>query len=158
MYYVIVVALMFVLPVASIGLGGGFTHPDTLWPLIGKWFVFWSVGIRLALAGTRQIAQPRYTAETILGIKGDDALVVVRELGFANLSLGIVGIASLHFTSWVQAGALAGAVFYGLAGINHMLRGERNTHGNVAMASDLLIAAVLLGYTTWAALRVSGGV
>lgn len=38
-------------------------HPGPVWPLVGKWFVFWS-------AGLRQMLQPRYTAEKILGLKG----------------------------------------------------------------------------------------
>jgi hypothetical protein len=32
--------------------------------LVGKWFVFWAaVGVRLGLAGLRQILQPSFTAE-----------------------------------------------------------------------------------------------
>jgi hypothetical protein len=34
----------------------------------------------VSLAGLRQIFQPRYTAETILGFKGAEALFFVREL------------------------------------------------------------------------------
>jgi hypothetical protein len=42
------------------------THaPLDLWLLLGRWFVFWAVGVRLLTAGIRQIAQPRFTAETI---------------------------------------------------------------------------------------------
>ena len=33
--------------------------------LIGKWFVFWAVGVRLLLASSRQVAQPAFTAQTI---------------------------------------------------------------------------------------------
>jgi hypothetical protein len=35
----------------------------------------------------KQIAQPEYTARTILKLNGNDALVVVRELGFANVAM-----------------------------------------------------------------------
>jgi hypothetical protein len=40
--------------------------------------------------------------------------------------------------------AVIGAIFYGLAGINHLAHGHRNTLQNAAMISDLFAAAVLL--------------
>jgi hypothetical protein len=69
-----------------------------LWAVVGKWWVFWAVGVRLLSAGIRQILQPRFTSETILGIKGAEVLMVVRELGFANAAIGTVGVASLFFS------------------------------------------------------------
>ncbi|MOA50332.1 hypothetical protein D3C78_1733370 [compost metagenome] len=63
--------------------------------LVAKWFVFWSVGWRLLLAGFKQIVQPRYTANVILGLKTDEALILVRELGFANVAMGVLGVLSL---------------------------------------------------------------
>ena len=96
MYLAVVVLLMAVLPIASIvaesilARGGA----DLLW-LIGKWFVFWSVGVRLMLAGLRQVFNPAFTAETIFGVKEKAALTIVRELGFGNLSIGLLGVLSL---------------------------------------------------------------
>jgi hypothetical protein len=144
MYVLIVVALMLVFPVASILIETLTGHHGVLAASVGKWFVFWAVGIRLLLAGLRQIVQPRYTAETILGIKGTDATLVVRELGFANTAIGSIGVGSIIFPEWVLPAALAGTIFYGLAGINHVTHKERNTLQNVAMTSDLLMAIVLL--------------
>jgi hypothetical protein len=46
--------------------------------------------------------------------------------------------------SWRLAGALAGGIFYGLAGVNHALQAHRNRLENVAMVSDLFAALVLL--------------
>ena len=88
-----VIALMAVFPFVSavIQLLSGqhaMLNAAAIIPVVAKWYVFWAVGVRLFLAGLRQIIQPRYTAETILGIKGEDALLVVRELGFANSALG----------------------------------------------------------------------
>ena len=147
MYPVIVAAFMFVLPIASIvveTIVGGRGAPGA-W-VIGRWFVFWGVGVRLALAGLRQITQPSYTAEAILGIKDPESHVVVRELGFANAAIGAVGLGSLVARGWVLPAAMAGTIFYGLAGVNHVARGERSTNENIAMASDLFIAAVLLAF------------
>jgi len=111
------------------------------------------LSLRLLLAGIRQILQPRYTAETILGIKGDDALLLVRELGFGNLAIGVVGTLSLFFAGWVVPAALVGGLFYGLAGINHALQRHRNAKENLAMVSDLFAAVVLLVFCGWSTLH-----
>ena len=145
MYLSVVLALMLVLPVTSILVETLLRdHGVLLWPVFGKWWVFWAVGVRLLLAGIRQILQPRYTAETILGITGEDALLVVRELGFANVAIGSVGVGSLFFPEWAQPAAIAGALFYGLAGINHFTHEERNFNENIAMTSDIFTACVML--------------
>lgn len=153
MYFFVVAALMLVLPVLSIAIEAGAGHAPFGMMLIGKWYVFWAVGLRLLLAGIRQILQPRYTAQTILGIQGDDALLLVRELGFGNLAIGGVGTLSLLFAGWVVPAALVGGLFYGLAGVNHALQQHRNPKENLAMVSDLFAAVVLLGFCGWATLR-----
>jgi hypothetical protein len=145
MYFIVVAALLFVLPLASIAVETFLGHHGLpAMVLVGKWFVFWGVGVRLLMAGLRQIVQPRYTAETILGIKDPDSLLIVRELGFANSAIGIIGVGSIFFPRWVLPVAIAGAVFYGLAGINHVMHKKRNRLQNVAMISDLFVAAILL--------------
>ncbi|HSZ21764.1 MAG TPA: DUF6790 family protein, partial [Candidatus Sulfotelmatobacter sp.] len=109
------------LPVGSIYVEYSYLHSTApLMLLVGKWFVFWSAGVRLLLAGLRQFFQPRFTAEQILGIKSDDALPLVRELGAANFATGVVGIASLAKPSFTLPVAIAAAIFYGIAGIRHV--------------------------------------
>ena len=144
MYLTVVVALMFVIPVGWVVGAVLASHMPLSLVLIGEWFVIWSVGVRLTLAGLRQIVQPRYTAEVILSLKSDESLVLVRELGFANLAIGLVGLGSTFFASWRPAAALAGGVFYGLAGLNHALQAHRGKLENVAMVSDLWAAGVLI--------------
>ena len=144
MYLAIVIALMLVLPIASglidvfFGNNGAFALGIFL-----KWFVFWSVGMRLLLAGLRQIFQPKYTAEVILGIKSADSLFLVRELGFANAAIGSAGLGSLLVSSWITPVALTGAIFYGLAGINHCFHKNRNALQNLALVSDLFAGLLL---------------
>ena len=108
----------------SIGIEVAVLRAALAAPLVGKWFVFWSVGVRLLTAGLRQILQPEYTANVILGLRSGESLVV-RELGFANVALGAVGMFSLAFPTWRLPAALAGGIFYGLAGLNHALREHR---------------------------------
>ncbi|MGA3157258.1 MAG: DUF6790 family protein [Steroidobacteraceae bacterium] len=145
MYFWMVGALMFAFPVTSTLLDTLLKHHGVLTAATtAKWFVFWAVGLRLLLAGLRQIIQPRYTAETILGIKDPDAMLVVRELGFANTAFGVIGVVSIATHTWILPTATAGAIFYGLAGVNHLPHKHRNKLENVAMLSDLFVAAVLL--------------
>lgn len=148
MYVFIVIALLVALPlisiVAQIVLSDqSALHGAAYLLIVAKWYVFWAVGVRLSLAGLRQIIQPRYTAETILGLKGDESLFFVRELGFANVSMGSVGIVSQSAASWLIPAATLGAIYYGLAGINHCFHKDRNKLQNVALVTDLFAAAVL---------------
>jgi hypothetical protein len=110
-------------------------------------------GIRLLLAGLRQIIQPRYTAETILRIKDAGATLVVRELGFANTAIGSIGLGSIVFPAWVFPTGIVGTIFYGLAGINHATHKDRNTLENLAMTLDLFVAVVLLAFCLTVAAR-----
>jgi hypothetical protein len=145
MYYFIVAAFMIVGPLLSIALE---IHDATALSglaLVVKWFAFWAVGVRLSLAGARQILQPAYTARTILGLTGNEVLLVVRELGFANLALGLLGLLSLRVPAAQALVAMAGGVFYGLAGLSHARRSHRNRLEAVAMVSDLVVACILLG-------------
>ncbi len=146
MYVLLISLLMGVLPLASIVSEAGW-RPDPA--VAGKWCVFWMVGARLFAAGLRQTLQPRYTAEKILGLPGEANRVVVRELGFANLALGVGGIATLAAPSWTPPLALVGGIFYAAAGIQHALHTGRNKMQSFAMATDLFAAVVLLGFFAW---------
>lgn len=138
------IVLMLVLPLVSCAIElalRDFGLP--LVPVIGKWLVFWGVGVRLLLAGFRQIAQPSFTAQKILGVTDERAFILVRELGFANTAMSTIAIASLFVPSWIMPAAVAGAIFLGLAGINHARQPERNSRENLAMVTDLVLAALL---------------
>ena len=147
MYLAVIVLLMGVLPIASILVEFVLLHSSAdLLFLIGKWFVFWSVGVRLPLAGLRQIANPEFTAETIFDVKEKAALTIVQELGFGNLAIGLLGALTLLNRQWIAPTAIVGGLFYGLAGIKHLVKGDRNATENIAMVSDLFIAIVLAIY------------
>jgi uncharacterized membrane protein YkvI len=145
MYASLVVTLMLVMPIGCT-LYEVFhsNHGLFAFGILLKWFVFWAVGARLLLAGFRQIFQPAYTAAVILRIRGDDCRRVIRELGFSNMAIGVVGAGSLFSEGWLLPAAIAGTVLYGFAGVNHFLQKARGTNENVAMVSDVLVAVVLI--------------
>ena len=144
MYMAVVMLTMAILPLVSIAIEHAAYPSLGLLLLVGRWFVFWGVGVRLFLAGIRQIYQPAFTAREIFGFRGDEALPVICELGIANLAIGIVASLSLVFHDFVLAAAIYGSVFYGVAGVRHAGMRNRLPHQNIALISDLLIALVLL--------------
>lgn len=147
MYLAVVILFMGVLPVVSILIEHfAMTAGSDWWTLVGKWFVFWAVGVRLAVAGLRQVAQPAFTAEKIFEIRDKAAHIVVQELGFANLAMGLLAVVTLAAPQWTAAAALSGAIFYGLAGAKHVLKGGQNRNEMIATVSDIFASAVLIGY------------
>ncbi|HVV94080.1 MAG TPA: DUF6790 family protein [Hyphomicrobiales bacterium] len=144
MYLGSVVVLLLVAPVAAILVQiFGFGHAaDPLFTVL-RWFVFWAVGVRLAIAGIRQMANPAFTAETIFRIHDRETFKIVQELGFANVSIGLIGLVSIAERGWVLPAGLAGAVFYGLAGIQHVRNARTTREETIAMVSDLLVFVVL---------------
>jgi hypothetical protein len=145
-YIAIVVSTMLILPVASIFCDLAL-HPEaSIIFLIGRWFVFWGVGVRLGLAGLRQFFRPSFTARDIFGMTGDEALPLVRELGAANLATAVVGLLSLAIPSFTLPIAVSAGIFYGIAGAIHLAERTRSLNENVAMLSDLFLFAVLAAY------------
>jgi hypothetical protein len=148
-YFYIVFLLMLLLPMFSVLVErfAGQAHTGMLY-LLGKWFVFWSVGVRLFLAGLRQSAQPRFTAEAIFGLGEDAPLQIIRELGYANIAIGLLGFLSITNKDWCVPAAVTGAVFYGLSGLKHLKADHRNRLQNVAMISDLFVFSMLAIFLT----------
>jgi hypothetical protein len=147
MYFAVVALFLFVAPVISIVIESiGFPSNTAIVPLAGKWFVFWAAGIRLLTAGISQVFRPEFTAKEILGISDESSFHIVQELGFANLSIGIMATCSIVMHNWTLPAALSGGLFYGFAGFRHIFKKEKNLKEKVATYSDLYIFAVLLAY------------
>ncbi|HEY3740405.1 MAG TPA: DUF6790 family protein [Bryobacteraceae bacterium] len=144
MYFAVVALLLFVLPVACLTGEASFAaHPMSMIALTGKWFVFWAVGVRLFIAGVRQVAQPRFTAEEIFAIHDPASFAIVREIGFANLSIGLLGLLTIVRHDWTVAAAIVGGLYYGLAGLGHAFRPGKNAKEYTAMISDEFVFLVL---------------
>jgi hypothetical protein len=144
MYIAVVALTMLVLPLLSIAVDHSL-HPDaSAVLLIGRWFVFWGVGVRLTLAGLRQFFQPSFTAREIFHTTGEEVLPIVRELGIANFSAAAVALLSLAAPSFVIPAAISAALLYGVAGVRHIAGRDRSRNENIAMSSDLFMALVLV--------------
>jgi hypothetical protein len=138
-----VLGTMVVLPIVSIVIEGAILGWDTnLLILIGKWFVFWGIGIRLVIAGISQTVRPQFTTENILGAANPGADHIVQELGFANLGFGAAALLSLVFPTWLGAAALAGGLFLLLAGLRHIGKSGKNAKELLATVTDLLVGVI----------------
>ena len=125
MYIFVVSLLMFILPILSI-ITEVFIKKDVsnLAGLVLQWFLFWSIGIRLFTAGIHQILKPRYTLN-LLSIDDRAASQLVKELGFANISIGIIAIVALFNGLWQPAAAICGSLFLLLSGLTHFKKSDK---------------------------------
>lgn len=116
--------------------------------LLLKWFVFCGIGLRLFTAGLKQVIDPLFTAKEIFDLDDEKCLPVVREIGLANISLGSVGILSLFVIQLRAASAIAGCLYFGLAGCLHLFNKTRSRDEMFPMISDfyifLVIAALIM--------------
>lgn len=143
MYFASVILLLFVFPIASVAINAHLRPDIGILVLIGRWFTFWAVGVRLFIAGIRQVVQPEFTAHEIFQIPGKAALPIVREVGFANLSMGLLGLIVLLRLEWTIPAALVGGLYYGLAGVGHLGQRDKNAKEQTALVSDFFVFLVL---------------
>jgi len=89
MYLVTVVLLLFVLPAASV-IADWTWHGGNVDIMlsVGKWSVFWAAGVRLLIAGIRQVLQPQFTAEEIFAIRDQATHWRCPEYWLSNLPWG----------------------------------------------------------------------
>ena len=150
MYAVIVFLVMMVIPILSIIFEKVlFSSAVPILLLIGKWFVFWAVGVRLIIAGFKQVVSPEFTAKEVFGAMEKGAQAIVKELGFANFSLGLLGFCSLFIPEWRLPAAIAGGLFFGLAGLGHFVRKNINRKEMLSMLSDFWIFLICIGYCVY---------
>lgn len=151
-YLAVIVLLMLVFPIVSIAIEypvakeHAFHSDNTLFFITGKWFAFWAIGVRLFTAGLKQVFNPAFTAQSIFKLKSTDANVVVKELGFANICLGLVGISVLIDPFFFYITYLSGGLYMGIAGINHIIKKPAGINEYVAMVSDIFIFLIAVFY------------
>ena len=142
MYVVLVLAQTLGLPLLSgsqhLAIHGG--HPLVVY---GTWWAFWGVGTRLTVAGVSQLVNPARTAQGILGLDDKGAEQVVHELGYANLSMGLIGLVAPFVGHWGLLGAVGGGIYLGLAGVRHVTKSGKNLEETVATWTDLLVCVMV---------------
>jgi hypothetical protein len=143
-YLIMNILLLFILPLLSIASECIIEKESTDWILIGKWFIFWAIGIRLFTAGIKQSSNPEFTAVKIFKMKSSESFVVIRELGFSNIALGVMGILSVINSNWRILAAITGGLFFGLAGIQHLFKRPDSRNELIAMLYDITVLLIIL--------------
>lgn len=143
-YAVSVLTLTIILPALSVLTDATLHHESPLSPpLLAKWFIFWAVGGRLFVAGLRQIFNPAFTANAIFHIDHEPSHAIVRELGFANICFGLVGLISLFQSPWRIVSAFASGIYYALAALAHAMKGSATPNELFALVTDVFIFLAL---------------
>ena len=145
-YFIVVTVLTFLLPAAGFMAEHFINSTPLSFERFARWFIFSAVGLRLFLAGIKQTTDPAFTAKEIFHISGTESHPVVRELGFANLCFGLLGIASLFKPEWRTASAFASGLYYGMAGLLHLIKKPAGTNEKFALVTDVIIFLFLLAY------------
>lgn len=109
-----------------------------------KWFVFSIVGLRLLSAGAKQVISPSFTAHEIFAVNDDKALPLVREIGFANISFGILGMLSLFLPEFRLAAAVVGGLYFFFAALGHIFSKQKANTEIFPMITDLAAFLILL--------------
>ncbi|MGY4858389.1 hypothetical protein [Cryobacterium sp. AP23] len=144
-YFTVVIAQTIVLPIVAgclelVVLGG-----DPV-PVFGMWWVFWGVGTRLLVAGIAQASGAGPTA-AILGATAPSvqAQQLGRELGMANIGMGLAGLLAL-VPGWALPAGIAGGTFLLIAGILHVPKRNKNAKEALATWTDLLVGVVVMAF------------
>jgi len=146
-YIIVVSSLTFLLPLAAVFIEISLNNTIIFsFHLLGKWFIFSAVGLRLFLAGIKQTTDPAFTAKEIFHIHNPESFPIVRELGFANLCFGLTGILSLFLPQWRIVSAFASGLYYGIAGLQHLLKKTAGINEQFALVTDIIIFIFLLVY------------
>jgi len=147
LFYIISVSVLtFILPTIGFFIDHFTTDIALTFDLFCKWFIFSAVGLRLFLAGIKQVKNPEFTAKQIFHIDSSDSFPILRELGFANICFGLVAIVSLLKPEWRIVSAFASGLYFGIAGVQHGFNRTSGINEKFALWTDLIIFALLLIY------------
>lgn len=147
-YVILVITQTIVLPIVFGSIAVATSDGDPI-VLFGGWWIFWGVGTRLLLAGIAQASGRGPTAQ----ILGSDAVSttqqqVTRELGVANIGMGLAGLLAL-VPGWAAPAGLAGGVFLLVAGLLHIPKRNKNLKETVATWTDLVVGVVAVGLAVY---------
>jgi len=145
-YFISVSVMTFLIPIGGFFAEHASQNAALTFGLFGKWFIFSAVGLRLLVAGIQQSMKPAFTAKEIFHINSPDCFPIVRELGFANICFGLVGIISLFKPDWRIVAAFASGLYYGFAALLHIAKQPAGANEKFALVTDLIIFVVLLCY------------
>jgi hypothetical protein len=150
-YFVLVTAQTIVLPIASALIELAIVGGDPV-VAFGKWWAFWGVGTRLLVAGLAQVSGKGPTSEILGSAQATmQEEQLVRELGTANIGMGLAGLLAV-VPGWALPAGLAGGVFLLIAGLMHLPKRGKGPQETLATWTDLVVGLVVLAFAVSVAL------
>jgi hypothetical protein len=142
-YFILVIGQTIVLPIVSGIIELAVVGGDPVL-VFGKWWVFWGVGTRLLVAGVAQVSG-RGPTTAILGATAPSIQEkqLTRELGVANVAMGLAGLLAL-VAGWALPAGVAGGVFLLIAGIMHVPKRHKNPQESLATWTDLIVGLAVV--------------
>jgi hypothetical protein len=142
-YFILVIAQTIVFPIVSGIIELAVVGGDPI-QVFGKWWVFWGVGTRLLVAGIVQVSGGGPTS-AILGSAAPSVQEkqLARELGWANLCIGLAGLLAL-VPGWALPAGFAGGIYLLIAGILHVPKRGKNPQESLATWTDLVVGLAVV--------------
>jgi hypothetical protein len=155
-YFILVIGQTVVLPVVSGIIELAVTGGDPV-VVFGKWWAFWGVGTRLLVAGIAQLSGKGPTT-AILGASTPSiqAQQLTRELGAANIGMGLAGLLAL-LPGWALPAGFAGGIFLLMAGAMHVSKKGKNPQESLATWTDLIVGVAILVLAVYTLVRAVSG-
>jgi len=72
--------------------------------------------------------------------------VIVRELGFANICMGLLGAISYFISSWRIPAGLVGGLFLGIAGAQHVIKGPASQNEVIPTVTNIPVFLIMVAY------------
>ncbi|MCU1420630.1 MAG: hypothetical protein JWN36_281 [Microbacteriaceae bacterium] len=155
-YFILVILQTVVLPIVSGIIELATVGGDPIL-VFGKWWVFWGVGTRLLVAGIVQ-ASGRGPTTAILGAAKPSVqeTQLARELGMANLCIGLAGLLAL-VPGWALPAGFAGGIYLLIAGIMHVPKRGKNAQEQLATWTDLVVGFVVVALAVYVLVKAVAG-
>jgi hypothetical protein len=155
-YFILVILQTVVLPIVSGIIELATVGGDPIL-VFGKWWVFWGVGTRLLVAGIVQ-ASGRGPTTAILGAAKPSVqeTQLARELGMANLCIGLAGLLAL-VPGWALPAGFAGGIYLLIAGIMHVPKRGKNAQEQLATWTDLVVGVVVVVLAVYLLVKAVAG-
>jgi hypothetical protein len=155
-YVILVIAQTVALPIISGVVQLAVVGGDPVL-VFGMWWVFWGVGTRLLVAGIAQVSGKGPTS-AILGATAPSVQEkqLTRELGVANLCLGLAGILAL-VPGWALPAGFAGGIYLLLAGVMHLPKKGKNPQETLATWTDLIVGVAVVVLAIYVVARAAAG-
>lgn len=106
-----------------------------------KWFAFWVIGVGALITGLMQSLNPAFTAG-LLKLQSND-FIIVRELGVAQIGMGILGLLTVKNLNYRKPAAIVYGIFIFGCTLIHFTRISIISSGEIAaLVTDVWIVVV----------------